>query len=167
VTLEKGNLQCQNIQEHYQALQPNSTVSLFTSVREIAVDEPFRMPKLLIEVTLPQQVKLQRAITLPYCWLHFTDDPSKQPQKSRIKTKICLENVAISHRGLRYLGRVLPGWQCRSSKSETVYESRFGVGGCDYELEIYGGCSRWNVELSGRGEERLTRLIEYFSELLC
>jgi hypothetical protein len=46
VTLEKGNLECQSIQETYSHLPPHTLLALFSSVRDVNLLDPYRFPHL-------------------------------------------------------------------------------------------------------------------------
>jgi hypothetical protein len=50
-------------------------------------------------------------ITLPYCWLHFAEESLlPHASKSRIKTKVCIEEFMGSKTQLKYLAGVLADW---------------------------------------------------------
>jgi hypothetical protein len=91
VVLEKGNLECQHIEEKYFKLTPNSKVTLFSCVRKLSLEEPFKLPSIHVELTLEDGTLVEKYSTLPYTWLHFSAEcQHHRPQKSRIITKTCL-----------------------------------------------------------------------------
>lgn len=46
IILNKGNLECQNIQEQYSAISANTILALFSSVRGIDTDNILDFPKI-------------------------------------------------------------------------------------------------------------------------
>ena len=115
VVLEKGNLECQHIEERYFKLPANSKFTLFSSVRDVNLEEPFKLPKIHIEITMEDGSIVERHATVPYTWLQFATDAQARLQRSKIVTKSFLDNLTISSSHLRTLSLVLPNWTSRYS----------------------------------------------------
>lgn len=49
ITIEKGNLECQNINEQYNNLAANTVLALFSPVRNLDIDRIEDFPKIRIE----------------------------------------------------------------------------------------------------------------------
>jgi len=93
-------------------LAPNTLLHLFTSIRNISIDEPLNFPKLILEIVIDEKHSdvIHKALTIPYCWLHFAEQSGRNSQKSRIKTKLCIEDVTLNPSRIKMLSLALPGW---------------------------------------------------------
>lgn len=167
VRLERGNLECQGIQETYHHLPANTLLPLFSSVRDLNLLEPYRFPELSLELRLaPQQQPVQTFLVLPYSFLNFAEE-REGGRKSRIKTKLCLEKLPIRPKRLRILSQVFKVWSKRHFKGQAEFETSFSIGDHDFTLRLVEERDTFALELEGRGEERLGRLIDFFSRLIC
>lgn len=166
--LEKGNLECQNITETYHHLTANTLLPLFSSVRDINLLEPYRFPELSLEVRQQgQQQSAQMHLAIPYSFLNFAEEREGLGRKSRIKTKLCLEKLPINPKRLRILSQVFKVWSKRHFKGQSEFETSFSIGEHDFGLRLVEERETFALELEGRGEERLSRLIDFFSRLIC
>lgn len=168
VRLEKGNLECQNIQETYYRLAANTLLPLFSSVRDLNLLEPYSYPELSIKLRLEgQQQPTHSYLTIPYTFLNFAEEREGGGKKSRIKTKLCLEKLPINPKRLRILSQVFKVWSKRHFKGHSEFETSFSIGEHDFGLRLLEERDTFALELEGRGEERLSRLIDFFSRLIC
>lgn len=167
VSLEKGNLECQNIQETYSALAPHTILALFSSVRDVNLLDPYNYPRLLLDLTLAGEPS-RRSLLLPYTFLNFAEEREGMPAKrSRIKTKLCLERLPINAKKLKILSSIFKAWSKRQFKGEAEFETNFNVGEHEFRLRLVEEKETFTMELEGRGEEKLTKVIDFFSKLIC
>ena len=126
------------------------------------------MPKLNIEIQLEEgQIPIMKKVTIPFTWLHFMHEHEVTNKKSRIKTKICLEGLNFNPKRLKLMGRVFQGWVKRSNTSAAHFETHFTVGDSEFELGMTERGDRLGLELQGKGEDRLTHMIELLAQLIC
>lgn len=112
ILLDRGNLDCQHVEERYMALSAGSRLALFSCVRIVDIDRPCALPKLHIEAALDDGTLFDRHPTIPYSWLLFASEGKPRPS-SRICTKACLDEAEVDPQKLRTLAQTLPGWRSR------------------------------------------------------
>ena len=118
VVLDKGNLECQSVCEEYSHVSANTVLALFSSVRSIDLDNTKIFPRIEVDFTDGGE-RYKKSVTVPYTWLHFTDEKAPSLKKSKIKTKVCLSDIPISSSHLNILSCIFHTWLKKSMKGHS------------------------------------------------
>lgn len=107
-------------------------------------------------------------MTIPYTWLHFSEDSRpEKPKKGKIKTKISMEDLPTQPKTFKLLNLMFRNWSRRELKDIYDYEVHFCLQEQQFLLKLHEHSKHFDLELEGRGEEQLTKMMEFLSALLC
>lgn len=77
-----------------------------------------------------------------------------------------MENLPLNAKNFRVLSELFHNWSKKEYKDNFDYECRFVYQEQEFQLKIHEHLQFFDLELEGRGEERLTKMIDFFSHLL-